>query len=116
TGSLVVTAVQRLDGDQQAFDAVAVTRASDAAFLARERSRTEFEHLGTARAIQVAREVFPAVVEHRAGGTPVLGPGERIARYIAPNAAQLTLPHGRRAVLESTDAGNRDGGRPLQSR
>jgi hypothetical protein len=101
---LVVPGVQALDEDQQALDAQQARRASPEAFVARERSRTEFEHLGTARVALLAREAFPDVVDHPAGGPPPLSSGERIVRYVTPNAAQLALPNGRHAVVESLGA------------
>ena len=100
-GPLVVPGVQGLDGDQQALDAERVWRTSAVAFSARQRSRTEFEHVGVARAAQVAREVFPSLVERRDGGAPELPAGERILGYKAQNVAQLSLPDRRRAVIES---------------
>jgi tripartite motif-containing protein 71 len=99
--SLVVPGVQAVDGDQQVVDAEWARRASAGAFLARERSRTEFTHLGVARAMQVVREAFPTLVEQRSGGAPVLPAGERIVRYLSPRIAQLELPGGKRAVVES---------------
>lgn len=97
---LVVPGMQWLDPDQSA--AAQRARWTDpSAFLARRRSRTEFTHMDAARALRVAREAFPAAIEQPVGGPPQLPPGERIARFITPNAAQLTLPGSGRALLES---------------
>ncbi len=74
---------------------------SAAAAKTREESRTKFEHLGPARAAQVAREAFPAAIEQLAGGPPSLPAGQRIVGYVAPNAAQLALPGGKHAVVAS---------------
>lgn len=101
-GSLVVPEVQRLDGDQQAGDAQTARHDSATAYVARIGSRTAFRHLGSARALQVASEAFPKAVDRPAGGAPKLPADVHIARYIAPNAAQLELPHGRHGVMEST--------------
>jgi DNA-binding beta-propeller fold protein YncE len=102
---LVAPAVQSLnEGEAQQAAAAEQTRLdSPAAFRAREASRTEFEHLGAARAAQVARAAFPAVIERPAGGPPQLPAGDRLARYLAPNAARLALPGGKHAVVESME-------------
>jgi hypothetical protein len=67
----------------------------------RVRSRTMFAHLGTARAAQVAREAFPAEIGHRLDSGPSVPVGGRIVRYSSDNAAQLELPGGKPAVVES---------------
>ncbi len=74
---------------------------SPVAVQARVRSRTKFAHLGTARAAQVAREVFPAEVGHQLDGGPSVPAGGRIVRYSSDKAAQLELPGGKFAVVES---------------
>ena len=99
---LVIPGMQALDGGRQAADAQRAQWSNPAALAARERSRTEFAQLGSARAAQVAREAFPETVERPAGGPPPLPAGERIVRYISPHAAQLDLPGGAHAVLESS--------------
>jgi sugar lactone lactonase YvrE len=99
--SLVVPSVQALDEDQQATDAQRARHSSSVAYVARIRSRTEFEHLGTARAAQVASEAFPEVIDHPEGGPPQLPAGTKLARYIAPNAAQVELPGDKHGVIES---------------
>jgi tripartite motif-containing protein 71 len=100
-GSLVVPGVQAVDGGQQVADQQQVRHASPEAVFARERSRTKFAHLGTARAADVAREAFPEAIERPAGGPPQLSAGTRVLRYVADNAAQLELPGGKHAVVES---------------
>ncbi len=99
--SLVVPGVQSLDEGQQTVAAQQARLSSAVAYVARMRSRTAFSHLGAARAAQVAREAFPAVVDRPAGGPPQMPAGTKLARYIAPNAARLELPGGRHAVVES---------------
>ena len=76
-------------------------RDSPEAVGARERSRTEFQRLGTAAAVNVAGQAFPGVVNETAGGAPKLPAGERIVKYEASNAAALTLPSGKHGVIES---------------
>ena len=99
--SLVVPGVQPLDDGQQAVDAQRARHSSASAYVARIRSRTEFEHLGSARAAQVAREAFPEVVDQPAGGPPQMPAGTKLARYVAPDAAQLELPGNRHGIVES---------------
>ncbi len=102
-GSFVVPGMQEIDGDQQALDAERARRASPGAFVARERSRTEFAHLGAAQAARVAREVFPALIEKRDGGMPALSAGEKLRRFSAENVAQISLPDHERGVVESIE-------------
>ena len=101
-GSLVVPGLQALDGGQQAVDAQQARWSSSAAFAARARSRTEFAHLGTMRAAQVAREAFPGLMDEPDGGLPQLPAGQRIVRYVSDNVAQVDLGGGRHGVIEST--------------
>ncbi len=68
---------------------------------AKVRSRLAFAHLDAERAARVAGEAFPAQVVQRAGGLPLLPRGQRIVRFVSDRAAQLALPHGKRAVIES---------------
>jgi DNA-binding beta-propeller fold protein YncE len=74
---------------------------SPTAVQTRVRSRTKFAHLGTAQAAQVARNAFPAEIEHRLAGGPSLPAGGRIVRYSSDKAAQIELPGGKHAVVES---------------
>ena len=101
--SLVVPGVQPLDEGQQAVAAQRARHSSSASYVARIRSRTEFEHLGTAGAAQVAREAFPEVVDDPAGGPPQLPAGTKLVRYLAPTAAQLELPGGKHGIVESLE-------------
>jgi hypothetical protein len=101
--SPVVPSVQPLEEAQQAANARQEQWESPAAREARLLSRTKFEHLGLARAAQVAREAFPAVIDRPAGGPPQLPAGGRIADYASANAAQLDLPGGKHAVVESME-------------
>ena len=45
---------------------------------------------------------FPGIIERKAGGPPPMPAGQRILHYLAPDAAQLELPNGKRAIIEST--------------
>ena len=101
--SLVMPGMQAFDPAQEVY-AQQAHWSSPTAFVARERSRTEFSHLRAARTLQVAREAFPEVIERPAGGPPRLPAGERVARYLTPDAAQLELPGGAHAVIESSAA------------
>jgi hypothetical protein len=74
---------------------------SPAAVHARVRSRTMFAHLGTARAAEVAREAFPVEIGHQLDGGPAVPVGGRIVRYSSDETAQLELPGGKLAVVES---------------
>ncbi len=99
--SIMVPGVQPLDEGQQALDSQQARHTSSAAYVTRLRSRTEFEHLGAARATQVAREAFPRAIDTRDGGTPALPSGDRLLRYSSPHIAQLSIPGHARAVIES---------------
>jgi hypothetical protein len=101
-GSPVGSGAQSSDEGQPAAAAQQARRNSPAAFAARTTSLTKFEHLGAARAAQVAREAFPEAIERPAGGPPQLPAGGRLLRYVSDNAAQVALPGGKRAVVEST--------------
>jgi streptogramin lyase len=99
----VVPSMQELDGDQQTLDAERAQRASPGAFVARVRSRTEFEHVGSLRAAQVAREAFPALIEKHDGGVPAFPAGEKLRRFSAENVAQISLSDHERGVVESIE-------------
>lgn len=67
-----------------------------------EASRTKFEGLDTEAAIKLAGEAFPAVIDDPAGGPPKLPAGQSITGFPADDAAQVDLPEGKHAVIEST--------------
>ena len=100
-GPLLVQGMQWLVGDQQVYDSEQVRLDSPRAFAARRRSQTAFENLGPASAARVALEAFPQAVGQLAAGTPPLSPGDRVARYLSANVAQLALPDRKRAVIQS---------------
>ena len=83
------------------FQAEAAKRDSPEAVVAREASRTKFEGLNAGQAASVAGEAFPAVVDDPAGGPPKLLAGKSIIGYSTDNAAQVDLPDGKHAVIES---------------
>jgi YD repeat-containing protein len=66
-------------------------------------SRTKYERLSAPRVAQVARSAFPNVIERPQGGPPQLPTGGHVVRYIGSHAAQIVLPGGKRAVVDSTE-------------
>jgi RHS repeat-associated protein len=75
---------------------------SPGAVVAREVSRTKFEHLDGAQAVEVASRAFPRLVDQPAGVAPDLAGGQRIVGYPADNAARIVLPGGRHGLVVST--------------
>ena len=100
-GALVIPG-SPMQGEQM-HAAEEARRANPEAVFARERSRTEFEHLGASRAAKLAGEAFPSVVERRAGTLPQLPAGQKVVGYPADDAAQVALPGGKHGVTESTE-------------
>jgi DNA-binding beta-propeller fold protein YncE len=78
-------------------------RFSSGAFAAREASETAYEHLDTAEAKVLARQVFPGLVNETAGGPPQLPAGARIVKMPAENVAQVLLAGGKHEVVESLE-------------
>lgn len=70
--------------------------------MAREVSRTKFEHLDAAQAARVASQAFPAFVDEPAGGPPDLGGGQRVVGYLADNVARVELPGGQHGAIVSS--------------
>ncbi len=68
---------------------------------AREASRTKFESLDSQQAVELANEIFPALIDQRAGGPPALPAGQSIHGYITADAAQVNLGEGKHGVIES---------------
>ena len=54
--------------------------------------------------VGLARSAFPEVIDHPAGGTLRLPSGTHLGRYVTPFAAQVDLPGGKHAVVESFSA------------
>ncbi len=89
------TEAEQLQAQQQA------ARLNPAAVAARHVSRTKFEHLDPGQAAKLADETFPAVIADPAGGAPRLPAGQHIVGYPTDHSAQIDLPSGGHAVLES---------------
>jgi streptogramin lyase len=98
-GSLV-TPGSPVEGEQSAAQEQAKL-SSPEAVAAREASRTTFEGLNAGQAASLDGEAFPAVVDGLAGGPPKLPAGQSIVGYSTDNAAQVDLPEGKHAVIES---------------
>lgn len=75
--------------------------ANPEAVVAREVSRTEYEGLNVEQAAHEDRAAFPGLVGELAGGPPKLAAGSSIVGYPADDAAEVSLPEGSHAVLES---------------
>jgi streptogramin lyase len=86
---------------EQAQAAEEAKRDSPEAVVARESSRTEFENLDEAQARKEDATVFPGLIDEPAGGPPKLPVGQSIAGFVTDDAAQIVLPEGKHAVLES---------------
>jgi YD repeat-containing protein len=97
-GGLVVT------GSPFESEQVAAARlarlASSGAVVAREVSRTKFEHLDRTQASTLASSTFPSLVNEPAGGLPPM-PGQHVTRYLTDYAAAVTLGHGEKGIVES---------------
>jgi hypothetical protein len=99
SGSLV-TPGSPVEGEQSAAQEQAKL-SSPEAVAAREASRTKFEGLNAGQAASLDGEAFPAVVDDPAGGPPKLPAGQSIVGYSTDNVAQVDLPEGKHAVIES---------------
>ena len=92
---------------EQLQAAEAVRRANPQAVAARQASRTAFAgRLSTGAAAKLASKAFPATIgdpADPAGGPPRLPAGERITGYPSDNAAQIELPGGKHAIIESLE-------------
>jgi YD repeat-containing protein len=108
---LVVPALEHLDGGQQVQAAFRARLANPEARIARRRSQTAFEHLRADAAARLAASAFPGIVRAPSASPPKLSAGERIVRYIGPNAAAVSLPHGKYGVIESLEPMARPTGR-----
>jgi streptogramin lyase len=88
-------------GGEQARAAREAKHSDPQAVAARAAARYRFEALSPTQAAATAKAAFPALIEHPAGGTPSLAAGQRIVRYPTNHAAQVSLPSGSTAVIES---------------
>jgi hypothetical protein len=99
--SLVVPGGERLLGDQLSREAALVLRSNPDAVVARERSRTSFEHLGASAVSGLVSGAFPALVARPSG--LVLPAGARLRGYDGDYAARIeTATHKHVAVVSST--------------
>jgi streptogramin lyase len=98
--SLVVPSVDELLSGEQAQLARTARRSAPAAVAQRTASHSAFEGLSARTAISEAKEAFPSLIGHTAGGTPQLSSGERVVHYLTNHAAQVSLP-GRVGVIEA---------------
>lgn len=57
--------------------------------------------MSSSAAVSVAKRTFPGIIDRTAGGMPELPAGERVVRFLGNHAAQIALPGGGRAVLQS---------------
>jgi YD repeat-containing protein len=98
---LAVAGVQLFDDDQQLHAEQRALRSNPEVVAKREASRTVYSHLSSAKAISLDRRVFPARIDRAVGGAPQLAAGQKITRFEAANVAQVALPDGTHAVIES---------------
>jgi RHS repeat-associated protein len=101
SGGLVVAGVQSLDEGQQLRAQREARRMNPAAVVEREASGTMFSGLTAAKAIALAREVFPKALDAPAGGLPKLGGVRKIVGFPSDHAASLVLNDGKHALVES---------------
>jgi DNA-binding beta-propeller fold protein YncE len=98
---LVVAGVGQLTGTPLVKDAEEATLKTPEAVEQREASQTKFESLDPEKAAALASETFPVLIDHADGGPPELPPGASISSYPTDTIAQLDLPGGGHAVVES---------------
>jgi YD repeat-containing protein len=99
-GPLVAPSVDELLGGEGAGAARQARRSNPQAVAQRAAARTRFQSLTPAAAASAAKAAFPDLIDHPAGAV-TLGPGQRIVRYPTNHAAQVSLPGGTDAVIES---------------
>jgi hypothetical protein len=99
-GGSLVTLGSPTEGEQ-AQAANEAKLSSPEAVAARQDSQTSFEGLSGEAAEKLAGEAFPKVVHELAGGSPKLPAGQSIVGYSTDNAAEVDLPEGKHAVIES---------------
>jgi streptogramin lyase len=99
SGSLVTSGSPAQGEEAQAVEEA--KRESPEAVVAREESLTKFEGLNSERAVKLADEAFPKLVDEPAGGPPSLPAGQSITGYLSDHAASVDIGGGKQAVLES---------------
>jgi RHS repeat-associated protein len=101
-GSSLVTPGSPAQGEQaQAAEEAKLTNPD--AVAEREASQTKFENLNSEQAAALASEAFPAAIDEPAGGPPKLPAGQQVTSYLTDNAARVSLPEGKRGVIESSE-------------
>jgi RHS repeat-associated protein len=101
-GSLLVIAGSPTQGEQ-VLAGERAKLADPEAVVAREVSRTKFEHLSASQAIRVADETFPGVIDRPMGEPPVLAAGQTIVGYPTDTAARIDLGGGKHGLIESSE-------------
>ena len=100
TDALLVPELETLASNPEPYLFASALVQSPRAFGVRWRSRTAYRRLTTGSAARLAARAFP-VLSHSDTGLPRLPPGDHVLRYLTPTAAQVALPRGKRAVVES---------------
>jgi YD repeat-containing protein len=98
---LVVPGVQFFTGGEQAIETQHLRRVNPEATALRQRSRTAYAHAAPMLAARVAQASFPRLVDQPSGGMPPLPAGAKLIGFATTHAAQLVLPGGKHAILES---------------
>jgi hypothetical protein len=98
---LLVGGAEWLVGGDQLVLVEEAKLASPEAVSIREESRTKFSGLNAEGAAEADSEAFPEVIDHLLGGAPPLPAGGQVLDYVSANAAELALPGGKHAVVES---------------
>jgi RHS repeat-associated protein len=88
---------------EQAQAAEEAKLANPDAVAEREASQTRYEGLSGEAAEKLAGEAFPTVIDEQAGGPPKLPAGQQITSYLSDNAARVSLPEGKRGVIEASE-------------
>lgn len=98
---LVMPSEEPLVGNQQKI-AAEVARSNPEAIQLREASATTYQNLGAGSAEKVADKVFSSFIYKPLGGPPNLPTGQRIAKYVNPYTADVTLGGKENGLVEST--------------
>jgi RHS repeat-associated protein len=98
---LAVEAVQPLIGGEGVIAEKKAELSTPESVAQRVSSSTAYEGLSPSEALSLANSVFPSISREPDGGLPTLPAGEAVSSFIGPNAASVSLPEGRTAVLES---------------
>jgi YD repeat-containing protein len=99
--SLLPPAADQLLAGEGSRASRAARRSNPRAVAERTASRTKFEGLTVARTGAEVDDAFPAL-DQPSGGIPQLVSGQRVLRYPTDHAAQISLPDGRKGLIESS--------------